>query len=345
MVRDALDAAGLTAPAVPARTAVDRSSPHQASPHQASLHQPSPGRPLPGLLSPREPLPHRALPDRPLPHALLPAGNHSAVELWPADALTPGREDSLADALWAAGYREWLPPESLRESLACFWVSVTPDGDRSSVTAVLPDGCSDLIWQSGRGAYLAGPDTGPAPVTLPPGTVIVAARFRPGAGGPALGLPLDEVRDERVDLTDCLPQLARQLPADLDPAVALARLTSLSARLVSAGSPDALVLRATALLADSRTTVADLSRDLSMSERQLRRRFDEAAGYGPKTMQRVLRFRHLVRHLTAADEGPDLANLAVRLGYADQAHLTRETTRLAGKPPAALARSFRPGAS
>jgi AraC-like DNA-binding protein len=38
-----------------------------------------------------------------------------------------------------------------------------------------------------------------------------------------------------------------------------------------------------------------------------------------------------------ADGGrPDLARLALEAGYADQAHLTRECSRLAGLPPAAL---------
>ncbi len=44
-----------------------------------------------------------------------------------------------------------------------------------------------------------------------------------------------------------------------------------------------------------------------------------------------------------ATPAADLASLAFRLGYADQAHLTRETTRLAGLPPAALAKTFQPG--
>ena len=57
-------------------------------------------------------------------------------------------------------------------------------------------------------------------------------------------------------------------------------------------------------------------------------------GYGPETLARVLRFR---RFVTAIDDGrADLAALAFEVGYADQAHLTRETTRLAGVPPAQL---------
>jgi transcriptional regulator GlxA family with amidase domain len=86
--------------------------------------------------------------------------------------------------------------------------------------------------------------------------------------------------------------------------------------------------------------VTGLAPTLTVSERQLRRRFDAAVGYGPKTLQRVLRFRRVIDLLTAAPGATDLADLAVLAGYADQAHLTRETTRLAGLPPAALARSL-----
>jgi len=157
----------------------------------------------------------------------------------------------------------------------------------------------------------------------------------------ALGLPLAAVRDQRVDLEACLPRLASQLPADLTPERALSEITELSAGLVVSAPPDRLVLRATQLLAAGRTNVAGLGPALAVSERQLRRRFDESVGYGAKTMQRVLRFRRVVEYLTDMAPPGDLASLAVRLGYADQAHLTRETTRLAGLPPAALASTFR----
>jgi AraC-like DNA-binding protein len=242
---------------------------------------------------------------------------------------------------WDAGYREWLPPAHLRDSLACFWVSVTPSGGGPAVASVMPDGCTDLIWQHGCGAFIAGPDTGPAPAQLPPGTVLVGARFWPGAGGPALGVPLAELRDQRVDVADCLPGLASQLPADLTPERALHAVTALCEQFVLASPADPLVRRATKLLAHGQTTVAGLCAELALSERQLRRRFDDTVGYGPKTMQRVLRFRKVLANLTDFPRA-DLAALAVQFGYSDQAHLTRETTRLAGQPPAALARSLRP---
>jgi AraC-like DNA-binding protein len=240
---------------------------------------------------------------------------------------------------WNAGYREWLPPAALRGSLACYWVSVTPAGHGPALASVLPEGCTDLIWQSGLGALIAGPDTGPAPTQIPAGTVLVGARFWPGAGGPALGMPLAELRDQRVAVADCLPGLARHLPADLTPEHAFSAIATACEQFVAEGPADPLVRHATKLLADGQTTVAGLCGTLALSERQLRRRFDDAVGYGPKTMQRVLRFRKVLTQLTVSPEA-DLATLAVHLGYSDQAHLTRETTRLAGLPPAALARTL-----
>jgi AraC-like DNA-binding protein len=249
--------------------------------------------------------------------------------------------DTALDWLWAAGYREWLPPAYLRASVACYWISVTPLGHGPAVASVMPDGCTDLIWQSGIGAFIAGPDTGPAPTRLPAGTVLVGVRFWPGAGGPALGVPLSELRDQRVDVADCLPRLAGQLSADLTPERALSVITAACHDFVAAGPPDNLVRHATNLLADGHTSVAGLCATLALSERQLRRRFDNAAGYGPKTMQRVLRFRKVLAQLTVAPQA-DLATLAVQIGYSDQAHLTRETRRLAGLTPSVLAQALRP---
>jgi AraC-like DNA-binding protein len=247
-----------------------------------------------------------------------------------------------ADQLLAVGYREWLPPASLRHALACYWVSVVPADGGPRPANVMPDLCSDLIWQSDYPAFVAGPDTGPAPEMTPAGTVMVGARFRPGAGGPALGLPLAELRDQRVDLGTLRPEFARALQPDLTPAQAVQAVTDLAARLVTERPPDELVVHAGRLLAIGQTSVSDLAAAVCVSDRQLRRRFDEAVGYGPKITERVLRFRRVIKNLTNSGDTLDLARLAFEAGYADQAHLTRETTRLSGLPPRALAKSLRP---
>ena len=237
-----------------------------------------------------------------------------------------------------AGYFEWRSPPALRHAVACVWAQVTTAA-AGRAGLVLPDGCSDLIWEQGRGAYVAGPDTGPVPTTLTPGTVIVGVRFRPSAGGPALGLPLSELHDQRVDLADLLPGEARELPPCLTPDLAVTRALGVAATLVAARPPDPAVARAARLLHDPGARTEDIAAEVGLSPRQLRRRCQAAVGYGPKTLQRVLRFRRFVSRVDATPSSRlDLAALAADAGYADQAHLTRECAQLSGLTPAALAR-------
>jgi AraC-like DNA-binding protein len=260
----------------------------------------------------------------------------------------PGPGGILKDVGIAAGYREWAPPPALRSAVACLWSSQDPADLASSpagaprATLVLPDGCADIIWQHGRGAFVAGPDTGPVAVPTDPGAVLVGVRFRPGAGGGLLGVPLSELRDQRVDLADLRPELDRALPADLDPDQAVGRLTRLTGQLAEATAADRAVRRACHLLASPAARTECVSDEVGLSPRQLRRRCEAAVGYGPKMLQRVLRFRRFVSLVDATGGVTDLAEAAVTSGYADQPHLTRETVQLAGLTPAALIRTRHP---
>jgi AraC-like DNA-binding protein len=249
---------------------------------------------------------------------------------------------------WQPGYREWAPPPEIGGSVACLWARVVPPGG-GQTTLVLPDACCDLVWQSGRGAFVAGPDTGPWPSAAPAGTVMAGVRLRPGAGGPALGLPLSALLDQRVGASDLGTgfgaRLARSLRPTLAPAEALRLLASEVGGLVLDNPADPLAAEAARLLAWPRARAGDVAARLGVGERQLLRRCRAAVGYGPATLRRVLRFRRFVDRIDAGEGqpgGPDLARLAAGTGYADQAHLTRECVRLAGLPPAALTAERRP---
>src|SRR5215472_12691405 len=198
---------------------------------------------------------------------------------------------------WAPGYRELAPPVALRPSVSCLWAAVVPPGQYRS-TVVLPDACVDLIWEQGKGAYVAGPDTGPAPVTSPPGTIMAGVRFAPGAGGPALRMPMSALLDQRVDVGDlgCGPAmgLARLLPGSLDPELALRMLTEVAGALTDDGPADPLAAEAARLLGRAPVQADTVADHLGVSERQLRRRCQASVGYGPATLRRILRFRRFV---------------------------------------------------
>jgi AraC-like DNA-binding protein len=193
---------------------------------------------------------------------------------------------------------------------------------------VLPDACVDLIWTAGR-LIVAGPDSRARLVAQPAGARTVGVRLRPGAAGAVLGLPASELRDQTPDAADVLGHDAAEALLE-----ALDRGEDAHATLRHAlerraeKHPDPLVHAAVAALDRPHARVTPVAAELGLSARQLQRRVSDAVGYGPKMLARVLRFRRLL----ALGPAP-FAELALDAGYADQAHMTAEVTRLAGVPP------------
>jgi len=220
-------------------------------------------------------------------------------------------------------YRELAPPDDVAESVACVWESVSSGG------LILPDGCVDLVWGGDR-LVIAGPATQAARAGVAPGVEVFGVRFRLGAAGAGIGMPAAELADLSVDAEEVLGR-------GVSERVAEGGLPALVALVRERLQPVDPLTRAAALaMARPETRVAELGRQIGLSERQLRRRFLDAVGYGPKTLARILRFQHF---LQLSRSGDDLARLALDAGYADQAHLTREARRLSGRTPAELVAS------
>jgi len=69
-----------------------------------------------------------------------------------------------------------------------------------------------------------------------------------------------------------------------------------------------------------------------LSERQLERLFKKYVGLTPKWTLRLNRLQQLTDRVVA-DEPIDWADLAVQLGYFDQAHCLRDFKNMTGKSP------------
>lgn len=219
-------------------------------------------------------------------------------------------------------YREFAPPPDLAPYVACVWTTVYRGG------VIFPDGCVDLV-RHGTRLVVAGPATGPVAPSIGVGDPVSGVRFRLGVAGAALGLPAGELADSTVPIADVWgPAVDERVAAGGMPVL----LDVVRERVL--GVPVDPLARAAALgMAAPGARVTAVGTALGVSERQLRRRFTEAVGYGPKTLARILRFQ---RFLELVPTGDDLARLALSAGYADQAHLTRETRRLSGRTPLEL---------
>jgi AraC-like DNA-binding protein len=238
-------------------------------------------------------------------------------------------------------YQEFAPSPPLHALIACRWLREIGDEHQGDSTLVLPDGCVDLLWRDGK-LMVAGLDRIARWSPVRAGTVVLGVRLRPGVAGAVFGMPASELLDAQAPLEELVGSRASELAEHLDGAQGregeYLLLEGAVASAISDAAPDPLVLAATRRLGFPGTRVDQLANALGISERQLRRRFHDAVGYGPKTLDRVLRFRRLVSQAQAVSDGDvDLARLAADLGYADQAHMTRDSVRLTGMPPARLA--------
>ncbi|WP_124710906.1 helix-turn-helix domain-containing protein [Gordonia insulae] len=199
-------------------------------------------------------------------------------------------------------------------------------------STILPDGCMDLIW-TGRRILVAGPDTRPYVHHADVAGEMVGLRLDPGVAPTVLGCAADELRDTRTDLADLWTRAEAQrwcsaiVDAD-DPASVLVALT----RTRVADRPAWLGPVVANLAAGRRI---DLCADVAgVTARTLHRQSLHHFGYGPKTLQRILRMRAAMTDLGV---GRDLSAVAYRRGFADYPHMHREFVELAGHGPATFA--------
>lgn len=227
------------------------------------------------------------------------------------------------------GYREYPAPAALASHVACLW-------SRSGcATVIVPDGCADLIWTDER-VIVAGPATRGFVSGQPPaGRSYVGVRLRVGAAGGVLGVPAHELLDDSPVVGDLWPEVGdlagRCAEAGGVPAMIEVLVDSIGPRVRDAQPVDPVVAGAIHGLAGPRARVDRL--DVGLSTRQLRRRFELAVGYPPKTLARILR---LQRFLSAGGTAGALADLAQDLGYTDHAHLSRDCRELTGSTPTQL---------
>jgi len=164
--------------------------------------------------------------------------------------------------------------------------------------------------------------------------------LEPPAARALLGVPAGELANRTVGLSDLLGARADRLAERLHGAAgSQERFAVLDEELrrALAGArgvcrPD--TLRAWSLIRASggRIRVDELASALGCSRRHLVNRFAEDVGAPPKVAARLVRFETVRRRLGSAP----LARLAAEAGYADQSHLSREFSALAGAPPTAF---------
>lgn len=170
----------------------------------------------------------------------------------------------------------------------------------------------------------------------------VAVGLTPRGAFALCGVPMRELTGQAVNLSELVGARADELAERLADApnwpARFDLLDDLLTAWIAAGptTADAVQLAWRRLRSThGRTRIRHVAEDLGLSQRRLETRFAEQVGITPKRLARLLRFQHALR-LICVPTPPALSQVAIRCGYADQAHLTREIRSLAGCTPTDL---------
>ncbi|MFF3018901.1 DUF6597 domain-containing transcriptional factor [Streptomyces sp. NPDC057939] len=268
--------------------------------------------------------------------------------------MAPPRTDSrgivaASDLFARVRFRRRDPAEALRPYVEHYWL-IDWDLTEPYEAQVVPHPCVNIVFQrdeeGGDVGEVAGVGSGLFTRKLSGRGRVCGAQFRPGGFRPFLpDRPVSDLTGLRLPLTEVYPGSAPVSGAVLGARSQDARVAAFDAFLLSlAPAPDALAERAMAAADRVRRDrsvrrVDELAEAVGLSVRSLQRLFATHVGVSPKWA--ILRYRiHEALERAGAGRAIDWAELAVELGYSDQAHLVRDFTTRVGVPPTAYAQAL-----
>ena len=255
-------------------------------------------------------------------------------------------------------FTELAPPVELRRHVQCVW-ELRDDAPDEAIQVVYPDGRCELLAELGvplrfhgadgrvrsdQAVCFAAQQRGPVRLQATGPVHCIGVRLTAASSALVAGAALPHLRDDAPDLHALDHEFA---DAFLRSARVLARTRSADALWqvlkdrCARFAPDPVAERAVALLdaSDGELRMAELARALEVGLRTLQVRFLGAIGMTLKEYARVRRLQALLRTLDA--ERAAIADAAVRHGYSDQAHATRDIRHWTGTTPARLVRALR----
>jgi AraC-like DNA-binding protein len=259
--------------------------------------------------------------------------------------IDPVEHAHLRDATgFSPPVHRYAPDPALADLVRRYWVPVwsLPDGTRSVQRVLQYPVCQIVVADAY--ARLVGVDTGLSTKELTGRGWAVGAMLQPAAGSLLLGGPVSAITDGSVELATLPaidgPALTAAVRAETgddpaDPARHHAALAHVERALAALLPVDAEGLLVNAVVeyveGDPEVLrVAQICAKFGVTDRTLQRLVVRRTGLTPKWL---VQRRRLQDAAGLVREGADLARVAADLGYADQAHFTRDFRTVTGLTP------------
>ena len=231
------------------------------------------------------------------------------------------------------------PCAALAPFVDYFWLVEWDMGERApQLQRVLPYPNAHLVFDRGQSA-IHGVVKGVFERPVAGAGQTLGVRFNPGGLRPWIATPLARLTGRtmaldsvlRVDGATAEQRVLGQAGDSAKVAAASALLLAVLPALDARAALAAQVVQMAAL-ENGPVSVAALCAQAGIGERSLQRLFSDYVGVSPKWVIQRFRLQEALWLLARHGE-PDLSDLALRLGFFDQAHFTRDFTALVGQSP------------
>ncbi|MBP1990639.1 helix-turn-helix domain-containing protein [Paenibacillus eucommiae] len=253
-------------------------------------------------------------------------------------------------------YAEWMPTPLLKPYVSCYWTSeprhaseVLFFNDHKPIDRVLPDGCSDIIFEHDIIAdryqvRYCGMFDQPFAIAYDEQRPIrrFAVRFFPGGAYFFLQTALIEFTNQHLDLELVWPGIAGELGEQIFETKSVSsKIQSLEYFLLSMLDSSRQVnddlmknLLYPIFMSGGTLSVHELAKSEGISPRHMNRKFDQWIGKSPKKFSEIVRFQTALSqiHLRLSQK-LNWQTLALDCGFFDQAHFIREFKRYYGDSP------------
>lgn len=250
-------------------------------------------------------------------------------------------------------YQQFQPSAAAAECVEFYW-TLEDASPPAAVQTVVPDGRSGIIlnfdrpfesqangaWTSQPECFFVGQLTRPLSLRPSGSTAMVGVQFRPQGAARLIGMPMAEVSDTVRSVEDLSRGLHREFERIRDlgtPARAVRAIDHWASGLATAKGGKADPLSDALVVIEASVGLSDIglvAHRVGWTVRQLERSFKERVGITPKFFARMQRFQEVLRNTD--EPGLNWADVAMRCGYFDQAHLIRDFRQFSGKPPTAI---------
>jgi AraC-like DNA-binding protein len=242
-------------------------------------------------------------------------------------------------------YREYLPHPALQSYIDAYW-TVRVSGEGTPYThRILPDCCTDLIYNMGttiyganenkvmlpEESYLVGTMTTYRDTIRQSGSSTIGIRFKPGGISAFYRLDLKEATNQAVPYED--KQLFEIICKRKD---VRRKLDSYFLNRLNTRYLPIMAVMEDITAYKGQLSVSDLISRHAMSERTLERVFKQHTGVSIKGMMRLVRFTNVLDTIKNNSTCTNLTSIAYTAGYYDQAHLCNEVKSFTGLTPAQL---------